>query len=146
MTERVSIRSGENRMRNWLKEICFKNLTHKQAFYTFLEEMYLSEEEMNRPSTILKRQLGFVYLLALNQEAYKQYEGDIFYIEVGEELSLGGPTYLLEEGIGTRQYAHEQMLLLASSILKGDEIEESACPIEDKAYLEQALRIAGISK
>lgn len=133
-------------MRNRIKEMCFKNLTHKQAFFTFLEEMYLSEEEINHPSPLLKRQLGFIYLLALNQEAYEQYEGDIFYIEVGEELSLGGPTYLLEEGVGTRHYPHEQMLLLASSLLKGEEIDYSACPIEDRAYLEQALRIIGINK
>lgn len=131
-------------MRNWIKEICFKDLKHKQAFFTLLEEMYLSEEEMNSPSTLLKRQLGFVYLLALNQEVYEQYEGEIFYIEAGEELSLGGPTYLLEEGVGTRRYPHEQMLLLASSLLKGEEVDYLACPIEDKSYLEQALRIIGI--
>lgn len=126
------------------KEILFKDKQHKKAYQTFIEEMYLAEEEMKYPSPLLKRQQGFVYLLALYQEAYKQYEGEPFYIEVGEELSLGGPTYLLEESIGNSNYTHERILLLASCLLKGEEIDYTLCPIDDKVYFEQALLIAGI--
>ena len=124
------------------KEIFFKDKRHEKAYQTFIEEMYLSEEEIKHPLPLLKRQQGFVYLLALYQEAYKQYEGELFYIEAGEDLSLGGPTYLLEESLGNSNYPHERILLLASYILKGEEIDYNLCPIEDKVYFEQALLIA----
>ena len=131
-------------MNEFKKEILFKDKSHEEAYQNFIEEMYLSEEELYHPSSLLKRQQGFVYLLALYQEAYKQYEGEAFYIEAGEELSLGGPTYLLEEKIGQSKYPHEKMLFLASSILKGEEIDYALCLIEDQVYLKQALEIAGI--
>lgn len=131
-------------MNEFKKEILFKDKSHEEAYQTFIEEMYLSEEELYHPSSLLKRQQGFVYLLALYQEAYKQYEGEAFYIEAGEELSLGGPTYLLEEKIGQSNYPHEKMLFLASRILRGEEIDYTLCLIEDQVYLKQALEIVGI--
>ena len=131
-------------MNEFKKEILFKDKSHEEAYQNFIEEMYLSEEELYHPSSLLKRQQGFAYLLALYQEAYKQYEGEAFYIEAGEELSLGGPTYLLEEKIGQSNYPHEKMLFLASNILKGEEIDYALCLIEDQVYLKQALEIAGI--
>lgn len=126
------------------KEILFKDMYHKKAYQTFIEEMYLSEQEMKHPSPLLKRQQGFVYLVALYQETYKQYEGEPFYIEAGEELSLGGPTYLLEGDIGKSNQPHERILLLASYLLKEKEIDYTLCPLEDKVYLEQALIIASM--
>lgn len=126
------------------KEILFKDKHHEKSYQTFIEEMYLSEEEIKHPLPLLKRQKGFVYLLALYQEVYKQYEGEAFYIEAGEELSLGGPTYLLEESIGNSNHPHERILLLASCLLKGEEIDYTMCPIEDKVYFEQALLIVSI--
>ena len=131
-------------MNEFKKEILFKDKSHEEAYQNFIEEMYLSEEELYHPSSLLKRQQGFVYLLALYQEAYKQYEGEAFYIEAGEELSLGGPTYLLEEKIGQSNYPHEKMLFLASRILRGEEIDYTLCLIEDQVYLKQALEIVGI--
>ena len=131
-------------MNEFKKEILFKDKSHEEAYQTFIEEMYLSEEELYHPSSLLKRQQGFVYLLALYQEAYKQYEGEAFYIEAGEELSLGGPTYLLEEKIGQSNYPHEKMLFLASRILRGEEIDYTLCLIEEQVYLKQALEIVGI--
>lgn len=131
-------------MNEFKKGILFKDKSHEEAYQTFIDEMYLSEEELYHPSSLLKRQQGFVYLLALYQESYKQYEGEAFYIEAGEELSLGGPTYLLEEEIGQSNYPHEKMLFLASRILKEEEIDYALCLIEDQVYLKQALMIAGM--
>lgn len=54
-------------MRNWIKEMCFKNLTHKQAFFTFLEEMYLSEEEINHPSIATFKETARIYLFVSTQ-------------------------------------------------------------------------------
>lgn len=97
---------------------------HKKAFFEMIESMYLSEAELKKPSTLLKRQLAFSYLIALYQEDYAEYEGDIFYLEMGEELSLGGPTYLLDERYGKRTKDYEKIIPIACRILKGERIEE----------------------
>ena len=131
-------------MNGFYKEILFKDMSHKKAYQIFIEDMYLSEKEQHHPSPLLKKQQGFVYLLALYQETYKAYEGEAFYIETGEELSLGGPTYLLEEEIGTSTCPHERILFLARCILREEDIAYALCPIEDTVYLKQALMIAGI--
>lgn len=129
-------------MNTYYKEILFKDANHEKAYQTFIEDMYLSEEELHDPSPLLRRQQGFVYLLALYQKVYEVYEGEAFYIEAGEEISLGGPTYLLEEEIETSTFPHERILYFAKCILKGENIVYDLCLEADRDYVEQALKIA----
>lgn len=117
----------------------FRNESHKKAFFEMVEAMYLSEEEIKRPSDLIKRQLTFTYLIALYQEDYAKYEGDTFYIEMGEELSLGGPTYLLEERYGERVKDYEKIIPIAARILKGEDIEQV---IEEENEAIQSFKIS----
>ncbi len=105
--------------------IAFKNVQHHQAFYDLLAQMDLPQEFFITPSTLLRRQLAFIYLIAYYQEDYKRYEGEAFYIEPEYDdmhFSIGGPTYLLEDQIGTRTYGHEIILEGAKALLEGKEI------------------------
>lgn len=102
----------------------FKNKSHEEAFEEMLEAMYLSETEIKAPSYELKKQLAFGYLIALYQKDYAKYEGERFYFELGEELSLGGPTYLLDERYGSRNRDCEKIIPIACEILQDDELEE----------------------
>ena len=43
----------------------FKHEAHERAYKELVEEMYLSDEELRKPSPFLRRQLAFVYLIAL---------------------------------------------------------------------------------
>ena len=107
-----------------ISELQFRNEKHQSAFFEMVSDMYLSDEEMSMPSSMLKRQLAFSYLIALYQEDYARYEGDIFYIEMGEELSLGGPTYLLDERYGERARDCEKIIPIACRLLGNEPIEE----------------------
>lgn len=120
----------------------YKNKDHENAYKELVEQMYLSEDEIMNPAPLLKRQLAFCYLIALYQEDYEIYEGHKFYIELGEDLSLDGPTYLLEADIGERKYKHEQILPLASKVLKGDEIVIPDCLEEDRKWIEEACKLS----
>ena len=60
--------------------LVFQNAKHEQAYQTFLEEAYLTEGELGEPTALLKRQLAFLYLISLCQDAQIQYEGEIFYL------------------------------------------------------------------
>lgn len=107
--------------------IAFKNLQHRHAFYDLLEQMELSEKTLKKPSILLRRQLAFMYLIAYYQDDYKQHEGEAFYIVPEYDdihFSIGGPTYLLEDGIGTKKQGYEVILEAAKAFLEGKEINE----------------------
>nr|WP_302596678.1 hypothetical protein [uncultured Cellulosilyticum sp.] len=106
--------------------IAFRNLQHQAAFHDLLKQMDLSTKALKTPSQLLRRQLAFIYLIAYYQEDYKKYEGEAFYIEPDYDdihFSIGGPTYLLENQIGTRRYGHEIILEAAKAVLEGKEIK-----------------------
>ena len=92
---------------------------HKRAFEQMLEESYLTQEVIQGAEGLLRRQLAFIYLISYYQKDYAKYEGDTFYLDQGEELTLGGPTYLLEEGICGETLPHETILKYAKQILEG---------------------------
>lgn len=120
----------------------YKHQAHKEAYQDLIEQMYLSQEELDHPTNLLRRQQAFCYLIAIYQEDYEKYEGHQFYIEWGEELSIDGPIYLLEEQIGERKYNHEKILLPACQILKG-ELPSVPCMMEeDREAIEQAIRMS----
>ena len=99
----------------------FKNKAHEEAFRALLMQ---SEGELciNKLEDEKKRrQIAFLYLIALYQEDYEYYEGSRFSVEVYEEISLDGPVYLLEECIQLEDFAHERMLKVAKNILRGNE-------------------------
>ena len=128
----------------------FLNEHHQQAFIDFLEEGYLEKEKnlnnnLKAYDEVLKRQLGFLYILAFYQEDYKRYEGETFYIEGIEDLEIGGPVYLLEKEVILREeYPHEKMITFAKAILKGEILEsKSLTEVEEKLY-EKALHIADL--
>lgn len=120
----------------------FKDLKHKQEFECLLEQADLSEKERQAPSVLLKKQLAFLYLVAMFQADYITYEGEAFYLEAYDELSIGGPTYLLEEQVGTLKAPHELILKVAQQILKGEAINCPKALEELKVYIEEAKQIA----
>lgn len=132
-----------------IETLHYKDKAHQKAFEVFIEDMDLSLKEMQTPSKLLRRQFAFLYLLALYQEDYEQYEGERFYVEAGIELSLGGPTYLLEERYGERKRAYEQIISIACSILKGEVIDLTCMNQEFiehiRYYLDQAVQICEIN-
>lgn len=101
----------------------FKDEIHKNYFLEMIESMYLSEAEMDNLTTLIKRQIAFCYLIALYQKDYEIYEGDYFYVELGEELSLGGPTYLLDERYGERIRDYEKIIPIACRLLEQEDIK-----------------------
>lgn len=119
----------------------YKHQAHQEAYEKLIEQMYLSQEEIKQPSSLLRKQLAFCYLIAMYQEDYEIYEGHQFYVEWGEELSIDGPTYLLEDKIGERRYNHEKILPVACQLLKG----ELSCLTmeidEDQEAVQQAVRL-----
>lgn len=125
-----------------VRHMNYKNKEHEDDYNELVEQMYLSEEERKNPNGLLRRQLAFCYLIALYQEDYERYEGHKFYIELGEELSLDGPTYLLEDGIGERRYKHEQILPLACQILQGEEAVIPTSMEDDRKWIEEALKLS----
>lgn len=99
------------------------------AFHDLVEQMALSKETLQQPTLLLRRQLAFAYLIAFYQDDYKKYEGEAFYIEPDYDeihFSIGGPTYLLEDQIGTRTYHHEMILEAAKDLLEGKEVKEES--------------------
>ena len=107
----------------------FKNKAHQLEFEQLMEQ---SDLELNR------RQVAFLYLVAMYQEAYERYEGMKFYVEVYEEMSIDGPVYLLEEQVNLEDFAHEKILKVAKDILKGIEPNLELVEAEDRAFAEKA--------
>lgn len=101
-------------------KLLFKDNKHERAYNQLIEEADLTDTELRQPSALLRRQLAFLYLIALFQEDYIHYEGEAFCVEAYEELSLGGPTYLLDPSIGQGTYPHEQILDIAKKLLQGE--------------------------
>lgn len=106
-----------------IETLYFKDEIHKDYFLEMIKSMYLSEAEMNNPTVLIKQQVAFCYLIALYQKDYEKYEGDYFYVELGEELSLGGPTYLLDERYGERIRDCEKIIPIACRLLGQEDIK-----------------------
>ncbi len=97
------------------------------SFQELVAQMALSEAIYVAPSEGLKKQFAFIYLIAFYQADYKRYEGEAFYIAPEYDdihFSIGGPTYLFDEAIGTRTYPHEIILEPAKALLEGKEVKE----------------------
>lgn len=115
---------------------------HQEVFEQILDEAYVTIED----TPLMRRQLAFVYILSYYQKDYERYEGEGFYIEALEELEIGGPTYLLEEGVGLRKdYPHEYIVTWAKALLKGRGLPIDGLSEEQKKLYKEALHIANIS-
>ncbi|WP_172674748.1 hypothetical protein [Cellulosilyticum ruminicola] len=111
------------------------------AFQKLVAQMALSEGIYEVPSQNLKKQFAFLYLIAFYQTDYKKHEGEVFYIEPEYDdihFSIGGPTYLLEEKIGTRTYGHEIILEPAKAFLEGKEVNEEVFDEQTSFLIHQA--------
>ncbi len=124
-------------------EFIFKDHHHEDAYNHLIEEADLTEIELKQPSALLRRQLAFLYLIALFQDDYIHYEGEAFYVEAYEELSLGGPTYLLEACMGEGTYPHEQILYIAKKLLQGDVIDIHTSLEEYSSFIKCAIHLVG---
>lgn len=100
----------------------FRDNKHEEAFYELIEQSEITDREVkeSKVGSLIRRQLAFLYLIALYQEDFKRYEGMKFYIEVYEEMSIDGPVYLLDEAVKLGDYPHEKMLKVAKDLLRGD--------------------------
>lgn len=116
----------------------FKHKAHEEAFGILLRqsegELCINKHEDEKK----RRQIAFLYLIALYQEDYEYYEGSRFSVEVYEELSLDGPVYLLEECIQLEDFAHERILKVAKDILRGNEPNLEKVDEADKGFVEIA--------
>ncbi len=124
-------------------ELIFKNHEHERAYNQLIEEADLTEIELKQPSVLLRRQLAFLYLIALFQEDYIYYEGEAFYVEAYEELSLGGPTYLLDACMGEGTYPHEQILYIAKRLLQGEITNIHTSLEEYNSFIKCAIHLVG---
>lgn len=111
----------------------FKNTQHEQAFIELIEQ---GELELSR------KQIAFLYLIAMYQEDYEHYEGMKFYVEVYEEISIDGPVYLLEDSVKLEDFAHEKMLKVAKAILRGEEPQVEELEEEDRVFAKKAYHFA----
>lgn len=117
---------------------------HKKAFEHFLKEADLVWDESCRCyDEVLRRQLGFLYILAYYQEDYIKYEGEGFYVEMFEDLEIGGPTYLLEKEVTLREkYSHEWLIKWAKKLLIGETMTMEGLSDQQKKLYERAKYIA----
>lgn len=116
----------------------FKNKAHEEAFETLLKQ---SEGELyvhGMQDQQKRKQVAFLYLIALYQEDYERYERSRFSVEAYEELSLDGPVYLLEDHIQLKDFPHERMLSVAKDILRGHEMDLDKIDKEDRSFVDIA--------
>ncbi len=115
---------------------------HQEAFELMIEESYLTAKEIKEANAQLRCQLAFVYLISYYQADYAHDEGDTFYLDQGEVLSLGGPTYLLEEGVCGTIKPHETILKYAKALLKGD----FECEVLEEVHQEMVVQAKKIAQ
>lgn len=121
----------------------YRDEGHRAAFHRFLEEADVKMDDVWRLEEAKRRQIAFLYLLALYQEDYETYEGERFYVENLVEMSLGGPTYLFDEQIGKMNEPHEQMILCAKAFFRQEDHFE-VIP-EDQKWFEEARKILEVA-
>lgn len=102
--------------------LVFKDKQHEEEFKTLLEQGEITLEEIDYEDELTRKQILFLYLIAMYQEDYLKNEGCKFYLENYGELEIGGPTYLLEDDIGLSNRPHECVLKVAKQILKGETV------------------------
>lgn len=116
----------------------FKNRVHQLEFEQLMEQSELETDRLHEASGLVRRQVAFLYLVAMYQEAYERYEGMKFYVEVYEEMSIDGPVYLLEDQVKLENFAHEKILKVAKDILRGIEPDLESVEAEDRAFAKKA--------
>ena len=120
-------------------QLKYRDELHRTAFQHFLEEADIKLDDVCLLEEAVRHQVAFLYLLALYQEDYEAYEGERFYVENLEEMSLSGPTYLFDEQIGQMARPHEQMILCAKAFLRQE--EHLVVGSGDQKWLEEARKI-----
>ncbi|MHC1750237.1 MAG: hypothetical protein AB9856_18370 [Cellulosilyticaceae bacterium] len=121
----------------------FRDCQHEAEFKELLEQGEINEATVEYSDDLTRRQILFLYLIAMYQEDYLKNEGCKFYLEAYEELEIGGPTYLLEDEITLSKAPHEAMLKVAKQILKGEAVcfeslEKSVIEFTQRTYLNLA--------
>lgn len=122
---------------------------HKEEFYKLLIQSDIIEDEQDtlhkveqiKVGSLLNRQIVFLYILALYQEDFLYYEGEKFWVESYEDLSLDGPTYLLEDKIGKSQYDYERAINIGKHLLKGESVTIEDIPYSMRNFIEQAINM-----
>lgn len=137
----------------------FKDQKHEENFYSLLEQAELLGlekrgerfESLSEQMKILhfednieKKQVAFLYLIALYQDDFITYEGMPFYVEVYEEISLDGPVYLLDEKVGKPTYEHEWGVYYGKKILQNERINLEEVPKNMKKFVENAMKMCGL--
>lgn len=122
--------------------IKFRDKEHEEEFKELLMQTELTDQEIMIADDLLKRQIAFFYLIALYQEEYLKYEGCKFYVEVYEDISLDGPTYLLSDEIEEVNHAHEKMIKVAKALLQGKEPNTDEIEVAEQEWIKQAMTIA----
>lgn len=129
----------EDKMMEGIKmKLNYRDKKHKEAFKALLEQAKFKEEQLWQLSDEERRQFAFLYLLALYQKEYLQYEGEAFYIEDMGELELGGPTYLFDLEEVEMNRPHERMILAAKRLLQKQNAKYIVA-IEDRAWVDEAI-------
>lgn len=122
----------------------FRDELHQVEYNELIEQMYLSENELENPTPLLRRQVAFAYLIALYQNEYEHYEGCKFYMEAYDEISLDGPVYLLEDEMELESYPHERMLKVAKALMQGEELPRALIDQSLQAYIDEAIEVLKI--
>lgn len=121
--------------------IKFKDANHHEAFEELLDQVDFNVDQLKDRTPLLKRQMAFIYLIAMYQEDYEIYEGCKFYLEEYEELSIDGPVYLLEDEITLDNYPHEKMLQVAKNLLRQEPISREQIEQELQLFIDEALKM-----
>lgn len=120
----------------------FKNKAHQLDFEQLMEQSELELNRLHEANGLVRRQIAFLYLVAMYQEAYERYEGMKFYVEVYEEMSIDGPVYLLEDQVKLEDFAHEKILKVAKDILRGIEPNLEPIEAEDRVFAKKAYEFS----
>ena len=126
---------------------------HKKEFYALLIQADIIEEqdetlykvEEIQIGSLLSRQVVFFYLIALYQEDFLYYEGEKFWVEAYEDISLDGPVYLLDEEIGTPKHDYEWAIHIGKQILIGMPIDEQTVPQNMKLFIEEIIYMLNLN-
>lgn len=120
---------------------------HKEEFYNLLIQADIIEEQDDTLykieevsiGSLLNKQITFFYLIALYQEDFLHYEGEKFWVEAYEDISLDGPIYLLEDKIGEPKQDYERAIHIGKQILRGINISIEDIPESMKEYINQVI-------
>ena len=120
---------------------------HKKEFYNLLIQADIIEEQDDtlykveeiEIGSLLSKQIAFFYLIALYQEDFLHYEGEKFWVESYEEISLDGPVYLLEDKIGEPKNDYEIVIYIGKQILRDMDMNIEDVPNHMKQYIAEMI-------